>query len=389
LDRSDQRGLPLDQTYRYTSTGSGIQAFVVDTGVRADHAQLAGRVTGGFSSIGGGTSDCNGHGTHVAGTIGANLYGVAKDVTIVPVRVLDCNGSGTWSGVIAGLDWIAGAGSPTTSVVNMSLGGGANSLVDDAVRNLTNRGFTVVVAAGNSNADACRYSPAGVREAITVGATDSSDSRASYSNFGDCLDLFAPGTSITSLWHTSSTASTTLSGTSMASPHVAGAVALILQSGPASPAAMSDRLRNLATAGVVANAGNRSPNLLLFTLIDGETPVEEPREEEPSDDAPIVVLPSQPEGVVAAAGNRSAFVAWSAPADTGGVELTGYTVTAYERMRNGRIRGAGSVSIDAGSTDLRVTGLRQGATYRFTVAATNSFGTGPESDPSNWVTATR
>jgi subtilisin family serine protease len=276
LNRIDQRDLPLDSVYEYVGTGSGVRAYIVDTGIRASHTDLGGRVAAGATAIsdGRGTDDCNGHGTHVAGTVGGTVYGVAKSVTLVPVRVLDCQGSGSWSGVIAGLDWIAGR-EPMSggAVANMSLGGGANSSVDAAVQRVIDKGVTVVVAAGNSNANACNYSPARAPNAVTVGATASTDARASYSNFGSCLDLFAPGTSITSAWHTSNTAINTISGTSMASPHVAGVAALILESGSQTAAAVSSAITSNATTGKVTSAGRGSPNLLLHSRFGGSPQV--------------------------------------------------------------------------------------------------------------------
>jgi aqualysin 1 len=269
LDRIDQRNLPLNGTYNYNTTGSGVHAYIIDTGIRSTHNEFSGRMGNGYSSIGGGTGDCNGHGTHVAGTVGGTVYGVAKGVTLHPVRVLDCNGSGTISGVIAGVDWVT-SNHVKPAVANMSLGGGASTSLDNAVRNSVNAGVTYVVAAGNSNANACNYSPARVAEALTVGSTTSSDSRSSFSNRGSCVDIFAPGSSITSAWHTSNSATNTISGTSMASPHVAGVASLYLQNNPsASPAQVFNAIINNATSGVLSNIGSGSPNLLLYSLFDG------------------------------------------------------------------------------------------------------------------------
>ncbi|UER54582.1 S8 family peptidase [Kineosporiaceae bacterium SCSIO 59966] len=271
LDRIDQRNLPLNGTYTYTPTGAGVKAYVIDTGVRAGHTDFGGRVTSGYSAVndGRGTDDCNGHGTHVAGTVGGSTYGVAKGVTIVPVRVLDCQGSGTNSGVIAGVDWVT-ANRSGPSVANMSLGGGASTALDDAVNRSISAGVTYVVAAGNDNQNACNSSPARVPNAVTVGATTSSDARASFSNYGSCLDVFAAGSSITSAWHTSNTATNTISGTSMASPHVAGVAALYLQgSTGASPATVTDAITSTATTGVLTGIGSGSPNRLVYSPLTG------------------------------------------------------------------------------------------------------------------------
>ena len=268
LDRIDQRNLPLNGTYTYTPTGAGVTAYVIDTGIRTTHSQFGGRATGGYTAVsdGNGTNDCNGHGTHVAGTIGGSGYGVAKGVALVAVRVLDCNGSGTNSGVIAGIDWVT-AHHATPAVANMSLGGSASSTLDAAVNTSIASGVTYAIAAGNSNANACNYSPARVAAAITVGASTRTDSRdTSYSNYGSCVDVFAPGTSITSSWNTSDTATNTISGTSMATPHVTGVAALYLQGHPsAGPATVSSAITSTATPNVLSNVGTGSPNRLLYS----------------------------------------------------------------------------------------------------------------------------
>ncbi|MBY0489408.1 MAG: S8 family peptidase [Gemmatimonadaceae bacterium] len=267
LDRVDQRTLPLSTTYSYTGSGSGVTAYIIDTGILTSHTQFGGRAIAGFDAVttGGTATDCNGHGTHVAGTVGGSTFGVAKNVRLVAVRVLDCNGSGTTSGVIAGIDWVT-ANATLPAVANMSLGGGASSALDAAVQRAITKGVTFAIAAGNSNLNACNFSPARVAAAITVGATTTTDTRASYSNYGSCVDLFAPGSGITSAWYTSTTATNTISGTSMATPHVAGVAALYLGANPAaSPATVVSALRANATSGVVLNRGSNSPNLLLFS----------------------------------------------------------------------------------------------------------------------------
>ena len=267
LDRIDQQNLPLNNSYVYNKSGSGVTAYVIDTGIRITHSEFGGRASSGFTAIndGNGTNDCNGHGTHVAGTIGSATWGVAKAVALKAVRVLDCSGSGTTSGVISGVNWVT-ANRTLPAVANMSLGGGASSALDTAVTNSINSGITYAIAAGNSNANACTTSPARVASALTVGATSTNDARASFSNYGTCLDLFAPGVSITSTWYASNTATNTLSGTSMAAPHVAGAAALYLSSLPGkTPSEVATALNGNATANKVTSPGTGSPNRLLYT----------------------------------------------------------------------------------------------------------------------------
>ncbi|HEY0015978.1 MAG TPA: S8 family peptidase [Longimicrobium sp.] len=271
LDRVDQRNLPLNGNYDYTPTGAGVHAYIIDTGILTSHTQFTGRIGNGYDAVtsGGNAVDCNGHGTHVAGTVGGTTYGVAKGVTLHPVRVLGCNGSGTNAGVIAGMDWVA-SNHVKPAVANMSLGGGASTATDDAINRMHNAGVTVVVAAGNENQNACNVSPARAPNAITVGSTTNTDARSSFSNYGTCVDVFAPGSSITSSWYTSTTATNTISGTSMASPHVAGVAALYLQGAPAAtPATVANAIVTTSTTGVVTSAGTGSPNRLVFSLLTG------------------------------------------------------------------------------------------------------------------------
>jgi len=272
LDRIDQRSLPLNSSYTSAATGSGVTAYVIDTGIAFRHTDFGGRAVSGYDAVDGGTADdCNGHGTHVSGTIGGSTYGVAKGVRLVGVRVLDCAGSGSNAGVIAGIDWVTAdhaAGAP--AVANMSLGGGASTALDQAVQRSIADGVTYAVAAGNGNQagvpqDACKSSPARVAGALTVGATDRNDAPASFSNYGACVDLFGPGVGITSDWYTSTTATNTISGTSMATPHVAGVAALYLQGNTtASPATVSSAVLALTSKDKVPT--NRTANNdLLFS----------------------------------------------------------------------------------------------------------------------------
>lgn len=349
LDRIDQATLPLDNAFSYDSDGTGVTAYVVDTGTRGTHTDFGGRVTSGWNGTGdpgGGNSDCHGHGTHVAGTVAGTKYGVAKKATIVPIRVLTCSGSGYTSTIVQGIDWaIAQHQDGTPAVMNMSLGGGVDSALDAAIASAVADGIVVVVAAGNSNADACTFSPARAPSAITVGATDQTDAKASFSNWGTCLDVWAPGVGILSDYRTGDTATTTMSGTSMASPHVAGAVARLLS---ANPLLTPSEVTAIITNNTV-QAGDR--NILQSPQYAGDT------------------VPTAPSGLSATPSNGSATVTWTAPPDgvaavelsfsTGGGAVVGRSVTKYSKY-----------------------GLTNGDSTTVTVRFLNSRGYGPTSSTS-------
>lgn len=272
IDRLDQRILPLNGRYQYLYTGSGVNVYVIDTGILTTHVLFGGRAKVAYDAVGDGRNgiDCNGHGTHVAGTIGSSTYGVAKGVKLFAVRVIGCSNSGATSQIIAGINWVA-AHRVLPAVANMSIGGSPSTAMDSAMTALVSKGVVVVVAAGNSNDDACNYSPSRVPGLITVGATTNTDTRADYSNYGSCVDIFAPGTDITSTWYTGNTATNTISGTSMASPHVAGVAALYLQTHKtASVAQVTAAIKGAATNGIIKNPGTNSTNKLLTSYVNGE-----------------------------------------------------------------------------------------------------------------------
>jgi len=267
LDRIDQRALPLSGTYVYNADGTGVTVYIIDTGINLTHSDYSGRAFTGVDKVtaGGTAADCNGHGSHVAGTVGGTTYGVAKKVKLVAVRVLDCSGSGSNSGVIAGIDWVT-ANRVLPAAANMSLGGGFSATLNSAVDRSTAAGVTYAIAAGNSTADACNSSPASAASGITVGATDINDAFASFSNFGTCVHINAPGVNITSAWIGSNTATNTISGTSMAAPHVGGTAALYLQVNPsATPSQVRSALTSNATASKISGVPAGTPNLLLYS----------------------------------------------------------------------------------------------------------------------------
>ena len=264
IDRIDQRSRPLSGTYTYTTTASGVYVYIIDTGIYTAHSQFGGRAANVYDAFGGNGQDCNGHGTHVAGTVGGSTYGVAKAVRLRGVRVLNCSGSGSWSGIIAGMDYVRN-NRVNPAVANMSLGGGYSSSVNTAANNLANSGVFVAVASGNSNANACNYSPASASAVTSVNASTSTDAKASFSNYGSCTHLYAPGASITSAWIGSTGATRTISGTSMASPHVAGVAALYKATfGNASSSTIRSWLINNSTTGRISGNPSGTPNRLLY-----------------------------------------------------------------------------------------------------------------------------
>ena len=360
LDRLDQRRLPLDGAYTYGADGTGVNVYVIDTGVRLTHAEFAGRafLAGDHVGDGRGGADCHGHGTHVAATIGGALYGVAKNATIWSHRVLGCDGKGTFSSVIAAVDAVTEEGRKP-AVVNMSLGGDTSDMLDAAIRNSIAAGFTYVVAAGNSNADASNYSPARIAQVITVGATGSTDARASFSNFGAAIDVFAPGVSIASAGIASDTAVVSLSGTSMASPHVAGIAAAYLQMRPtATPQSVESAIVSAATVDIVGNAGLGSPNRLVYGALAPPPP---PR--------PTIVWPNGGEKLFTTA---PAMIEWTV---SGGEALTSFDVevSANGGSTYSAVPGCSNLPADARGCTWTAPGPAA-TTARVRVRARDSFG---------------
>ena len=271
LDRIDQTNLPLNGSFTYPSS-SGVHAYILDTGIRGTHNDFTGRMGNGYTAVndGQGTNDCQGHGTHVAGTVGGTTWGVAKNVTLHPVRVLGCDGSGSNSGVIAGMDWVT-ANAVKPAVANMSLGGGASQATDDAIARMTNAGIATVVAAGNDSSNACNYSPARAPSAITVGSTTSSDAMSNFSNYGSCVDVYGPGSNITSASYSSNTGSTSMSGTSMASPHLAGVAALYLAANPnATPSQVTTAIVNNSLTGKITGIPSGVNKFVNIQFLNGD-----------------------------------------------------------------------------------------------------------------------
>lgn len=362
LDRIDQRALPLNNSYTYPVTAGGVRAYIIDTGIRFAHNDFGGRAVTGFDAIDGGSADdANGHGTHVAGTVGGTSYGVAKGVTLVGVRVLNASGQGTTAQVVAGIDWVTGDHDPgELAVANMSLGGGIDTTLDNAVANSINDGITYALAAGNDNgANACNTSPARVAAAITVGSTTSTDARSSFSNIGTCLDIFAPGSSITSAWYTSNTATNTISGTSMATPHVAGAAALVLaQNTSYTPAQVRDNLVNNATTGVVTNPGTGSPNRLLYVVNTGT----------PTNDFSVAVSPTS--GSTAPGGSVSATV--STATTSGSPQTVALSASGLPSGATATFNPSSVTSGSSSSLSIATSASTPAGTYPVTITGTGS-----------------
>ena len=419
IDRLDQRALPLDATYSFGSDGSGVDVYVVDTGISLSHTQFTGRLRAGFDALGGDSNDCHGHGTHVAGTAGGATLGVAPGATLVPVRVLDCNGAGTVSGVIMGIDWAIDDHTTRPAVMNLSLGGTLSVSLNSAITRARGDGIVVVGAAGNASADACTTSPgSATADALIVGASTVTDSRASFSNHGSCLDLFAPGDNIVSAGIASPTSTAASSGTSMASPHVTGLAARLLSASPSlSVGDAMSRIVEAATPGAVSNAGPQSPTLLAHAdrgAID--TPTTTPGASTPGTSGPGTSAPTTPgvpasdtsgsappaPGVppatpgesgapavpirtgipVAIPGARSVWLEWT-EAPSVDLPVTAHIVRVYSK--NTLIR---TLRVGVTAAHL-VTGLSSKTSYHFTVANENGAGVSEFSPRSNTVTPLR
>lgn len=371
IDRIDQSDLPLNSTFTYNTNGSTVTAYIFDTGVRSDHVEFGGRVTGGFSAIATEPTpeDGNGHGTHVAGTVGGSTYGIAKAVKIVPVKVLDGTGSGTNAGVIAGLEWAVTNHVSGPAVGNMSLGGGISTTLDAAVRSCIADGIVMAVAAGNSNLDASTASPARVAEAITVGSTTNTDAKSSFSNYGSLVDIHAPGSSISSSYNTSSTSVAVLSGTSMASPHVAGAAVLYLEYAPGStPAQVETALKTFSAVGRITGLPSGTVNNLLqinFGTVPTLPAPGVPTLSSPADLATnVAIAPTLSWAAATAATTYNLQVSTTNTFATTLVNLTGLTTTSRA-----------------------ISGLANSTTYYWRVSTTNATGTSAWSSTRSFTTA--
>jgi len=375
IDRVDQRDLPLNSTYTWNENGTNVRAYIVDTGIRLTHTDFGIRASSGYDAIDGGSADdCNGHGTHVAGTVGGNTWGVAKNVSLIAVRVLNCEGSGTTAQVVDGVDWVT-ANHVKPAVANMSLGGGVDQVLDDAVKRSIAAGVSYAIAAGNDGdywpfglGNACDYSPARVPEANTVGSSTSTDTKSSFSNFGTCVDLFGPGSGITSAWHTSDTATNTISGTSMASPHVAGVIALYLEKNPAATTTqVTTDLEAAASSGKLTGDLRNSPNLLLYSYVA-------------SSSTPPPPVPLDPTALIATTASASQInLSWS----DNSTNEDGFKI---ERCQgSGCANFAQIAQVGANVVSYNNTGLSAGTSYSYRVRA---FNAGGNSGYSNTASAT-
>jgi subtilisin family serine protease len=344
LDRIDQRNLPLDSTYTYPNDGTGVTAYIIDTGIRTTHSDFGGRASWGTNTVDTNNTDCNGHGTHVAGTVGGTAHGVAKGVRLIAVKVLNCQGSGSFAGVAAGIDWVTGHHTSGPAVANMSLGGqGSDTTGENAVRNSIADGVTYAIASGNSNANACNFTPARVAEAITVNASTNTDARASFSNWGTCTDLFAPGQNITSAWMTNDTATNTISGTSMAAPHVAGGAAVLLGATPSlTPAQVANAMVANSTLNKITSPGTGSPNRLLYVNTG-----------DPGPGNPSVTPPGNQTGTVGTATSLQLKASGGAPPYTWSATglPPGLTLAAPTGLISGTPTTAGAYTVTATATD--------------------------------------